>query len=237
MSVDDQLRGGTLSEEQLAALAASVATAVAPLEQRIGALEENATGDGAAFPAQYQVTNEGDVKSTYNEEVNEQVVNEVIEEILAEEGSLLQGGKGGKAKKLPPGSVGNVLTIGPGGKPEWLPAGGSPFKKIVTGKVLIPPETGEIEEVVGEGFTAEKLGTGFYKVKFTEPFDNNPIVFVKPFGSGETGRWTVDIDSSPLTNLFDVLILKSVQTLPDGPTLKEIKKAGFSFEFLAYEMA
>lgn len=83
--------------------------------ERLNALELVAQGDGAAVPSFYTITNEGDV---------ELVESEIINELVSEEGDLIVGGKGKKAKTLKAGKKGQVLAVGEGGVLEWVEPGG-----------------------------------------------------------------------------------------------------------------
>lgn len=103
---------GPLTPEGVALL---IERATAPLVERLANLEDNQSGDGAAFAAQYQVTEEGAV------EINE---SEVINELVSEEGDLIVGGKGKKARVLKRGKAGQVLGVNAEGELEWQEPGG-----------------------------------------------------------------------------------------------------------------
>jgi hypothetical protein len=142
------------------ALALLVERATAPLLERISNLEEAQTGDGAAFAAQYQVTEEGAV------EINE---SEVINELVSEEGDLIVGGKGKKAKTLKPGKPGQVLAVGEGGVLEWVePGGGGGGLGGKTGLESLTPtgEDPEFPEFEEGAATIEFSAIGFEPVAF-----------------------------------------------------------------------
>lgn len=145
---------GPLTPEAIAQL---VERALAPALARITDLEENQSGDGAAFPAQYTVTEEGDV---------EVVESEVVNELVAEEGDLIIGGKGKKARTLKKGKPGQVLTVNPEGVLEWEDPGGGSF---VLGTDILGsffPEDGTSSvKVTGLGFKPSQV--------FIQPLQNN----------------------------------------------------------------
>lgn len=118
MATEDQLRAGTLSEGQLVELEQRYGSPLRELEQRLGSLEENASGDGAAFPALYIINEAGEV-----EPIPESAF---VESLVEEEGDLIVGGKGKKAKTLKKGKPGQVLGVDKAGEVNWQepPSGG-----------------------------------------------------------------------------------------------------------------
>lgn len=156
MGVDDQLRNGTLSPEQLEDLHQRV-TALEQLEDRVGALEENASGDGAAFPALVEVTPEGDVTN---------IESEVVNELVEEEGDLIIGGKGGKAKTLHKGAPGQVLGVNAEGELEWQePGEGGAVKGEGILNSFFPEDGSSTAKIEGLGFAPAQV--------FLQPIINN----------------------------------------------------------------
>jgi hypothetical protein len=154
-------------------LDATLEARFAALEAQLKELEEEPAADGTS-ETNYIVLPGGETVNIT--EVNEEIVTETINEFVAEEGDLIVGGKGKKAKTLKRGTAGQVLTVDPGtlelvwATPE---GGGGGGPRTVSGRV--DPE-GEIES--GEGFTVLHSTTGRYRIDFDEEFDDPPELFV-----------------------------------------------------------
>ncbi len=150
----EPLPAGPLTPEAVAQL---IERALAPAVARITDLEENQSGDGAAFPAQYTVTEEGDV---------EVIESEVVNELVAEEGDLIIGGSGKKARTLKKGKPGQVLTVNPEGVLEWEDPGGGSFTVGTDILGSFFPEDGTSSvKVTGLGFEPSQV--------FIQPVQNN----------------------------------------------------------------
>jgi hypothetical protein len=160
---------------------------------RLQALELVAQGDGAAVPSFYTINNEGDV---------ELVESEIINELVSEEGDLIVGGEGKKAKTLHAGKKGQVLAVGEGGVLEWVePGGGGGGLEGASGVAALEGFTNDPEfPEFDEGFAAVNFEVIGFEPKrfFCQAF--------RPNGSeeaGETGQAFIP-EINPKTKVVNV---------------------------------
>ena len=120
MSLEDDLRAGTASQEDLQALA-----------ERVQDLEDSSQPDTPGFAAKYTINSFGEVTPIEPELEEEEGGPEA-------EGDLFYSGKSkNKLKRLAKGKKGQILTVNAKGELEWVePAAGL---AIVTGEQLFAP--------------------------------------------------------------------------------------------------